>query len=68
MAGDKLIHDVCLLVHCYLYIASSSVSSTTTAMALNSSSKSSLCFIIINHKIPAHVGVTVSLIKNDAGH
>ena len=41
------------------------------AKTLNSSSESSLFFIIINHKIPAHVGVcliTIIMIKNDAGH
>ena len=33
------------------------LSSTMIAKTLNSSSQSSLFFIITNHKIPAHVGV-----------
>ena len=41
------------------------------AKNLNSSSQLSLFFIIINHKIPAHIGVcliTIIMIKNDVGH
>ena len=38
------------------------LSSTMIAKTLNSSSQSSLFFIIINHKIPAHVGAVLTII------